>query len=422
MSGPKRNPDRLNTIGVVVVGICGAVLVYVVDRRAAGVLRERHVRDPDDARTTAARTPRAKVATRPTRCGTSTVRRAMRRLRRAATQTFHIPIDHRDEADRREPRRPDAIRRSCAGARRRRPSRRSSRSSAGRSRSDAAACAPQHRRARAAGSVGTGTGRPTRRAAHAPAPAAMRRPRRSLRGSAARDRQAHATVARRTASPSRRSSLPSPRARAGRGSQATADDYVPRRRRRTYKASGVTVDEHLGANAAARRRFRTSEGKHVTLGGAAAATCRRSSRSTTPTARCCAACSSTGCRPRCRSSSSPAQRDGKIRGVRLGAQFRIVTIDLEPNESLAKLAADEGRATSTACREAQREAARTGWTFLSRRSGDATQIRRVADAVGFHYVYMPERAEWAHPAALIFFSARRRGHALRLRHPVRDRR
>jgi hypothetical protein len=29
MSGPKRNPDRLNTIGIVVVGVCGAVLVYV---------------------------------------------------------------------------------------------------------------------------------------------------------------------------------------------------------------------------------------------------------------------------------------------------------------------------------------------------------------------------------------------------------
>jgi hypothetical protein len=29
MSGPKRNPDYTNTIGVVVVGICGAVLVYV---------------------------------------------------------------------------------------------------------------------------------------------------------------------------------------------------------------------------------------------------------------------------------------------------------------------------------------------------------------------------------------------------------
>jgi len=29
MSGPKRNPDSLNTIGIVVVGICGAVLIYV---------------------------------------------------------------------------------------------------------------------------------------------------------------------------------------------------------------------------------------------------------------------------------------------------------------------------------------------------------------------------------------------------------
>ena len=27
--GPHRNPDKLNTIGIVVVGICGAVLVYV---------------------------------------------------------------------------------------------------------------------------------------------------------------------------------------------------------------------------------------------------------------------------------------------------------------------------------------------------------------------------------------------------------
>src|SRR5690606_4509672 len=29
MSGPHRSPDKLNTIGIVVVGICGAVLVYV---------------------------------------------------------------------------------------------------------------------------------------------------------------------------------------------------------------------------------------------------------------------------------------------------------------------------------------------------------------------------------------------------------
>lgn len=29
MSGPQRNPDKLNTIAIVVTGICGAVLVYV---------------------------------------------------------------------------------------------------------------------------------------------------------------------------------------------------------------------------------------------------------------------------------------------------------------------------------------------------------------------------------------------------------
>lgn len=29
MSGPKRNADKLNVIGVVVIGVCGAVLVYV---------------------------------------------------------------------------------------------------------------------------------------------------------------------------------------------------------------------------------------------------------------------------------------------------------------------------------------------------------------------------------------------------------
>jgi hypothetical protein len=29
MSGPHRNPDKLNSIGIVVVGICGSVLVYV---------------------------------------------------------------------------------------------------------------------------------------------------------------------------------------------------------------------------------------------------------------------------------------------------------------------------------------------------------------------------------------------------------
>ena len=92
---------------------------------------------------------------------------------------------------------------------------------------------------------------------------------------------------------------------------------------------------------------------------------------------------------------------------RVGEQFRIVTIDLEPNESL-----DEARARcatryiDAAARDAARGGARTaGRSSSPATPGDGAAIRRVADAVGFTYTYIPERAEWAHPAALIFLSA-----------------
>jgi protein SCO1/2 len=90
---------------------------------------------------------------------------------------------------------------------------------------------------------------------------------------------------------------------------------------------------------------------------------------------------------------------------RVGAQFRIVTIDLEPTESLDKARAMRARYLDR-LPEDQRAAARTGWTFLvAATPGDAAEIRRVADAVGFRYTYIKERAEWAHPAALILLSA-----------------
>lgn len=49
MSGPKRNPDKLNTIGVVVVGICGAVLVYV----SITVLQAFYMKDTSEIQTMA---------------------------------------------------------------------------------------------------------------------------------------------------------------------------------------------------------------------------------------------------------------------------------------------------------------------------------------------------------------------------------
>ena len=69
----------------------------------------------------------------------------------------------------------------------------------------------------------------------------------------------------------------------------------------------------------------------------------------------------------------------------------------------------------------QRDRRAAGWTFLvaataGRWRGDSPRRR----AVGFTYTYIPDRAEWAHPAALIFLSDERHGDSLRVRHRVRS--
>src|SRR5690606_21195050 len=64
---------------------------------------------------------------------------------------------------------------------------------------------------------------------------------------------------------------------------------------------------------------------------------------------------------------------------RVGTQFRIVTIDLEPSESLEKMHKMRERYLER-LPEAQRAAARSGWTFLvAETPGDGAAIRRVAD-------------------------------------------
>jgi protein SCO1/2 len=161
----------------------------------------------------------------------------------------------------------------------------------------------------------------------------------------------------------------------------------------TYKAGSVNVVERLGARAPLDARFRTLDGAVTTLGEVL--------RGELPTiltfnySNCPMLCS--------------LQLNGLVAalpGVELGigAQFRIVTISLEPNESPERMARMRDRYLAR-LPEAQREAARRGWTFLVAESpGKAEDIRRVAETVGFTYVYVEERGEWAHPAALIFLS------------------
>jgi protein SCO1/2 len=159
----------------------------------------------------------------------------------------------------------------------------------------------------------------------------------------------------------------------------------------TYKGNDVKVEEHLGAHVPLDASFKTTDGKQTTLGEVL--------KGDLPTIL---TFNYTDCPMLC-----SLQLNGlvtvlpKIDGLHTGKQFKIVTIDLEPNEDLAKIGKMRERYLERIPAD-QREAARAGWTFLV---GDAAAIRRVAESVGFGYTYLPERAEWAHPAALIFLSS-----------------
>lgn len=178
-----------------------------------------------------------------------------------------------------------------------------------------------------------------------------------------------------------------------------ADDDVPAPPP-TYKGNDVKVDEHLGAKVPLDAQFVTSEGKPVTLGDLL--------KGDLPTiltfnySDCPMLCSLqlNGL------SKVLPELTNKVDGfsLYLGAHFRIVTIDLEPNEPLAKLAKMKAKYIDR-LPAWQHDQGAAGWTFLrAAKQGDGAAIRRVADTVGFKYTYLPDRAEWAHPAALIFLS------------------
>jgi protein SCO1 len=181
----------------------------------------------------------------------------------------------------------------------------------------------------------------------------------------------------------------------------------------TYKANDVKVTERLGMRVPLDTKFRRHDGNVVTLGhvlqpAAEPGKLITAGANDLPTiitfnySECPMLCNLqlnglTAVLPQL-----VERKDGAM--FRLGDQFRIVTIDLEPNEDLGKLTAMREKYIAR-LPEAQRDSARKGWTFLAaEHPGDAASIRRVAEAVGFSYTYVTERAEWAHPAALIFLS------------------
>jgi len=161
--------------------------------------------------------------------------------------------------------------------------------------------------------------------------------------------------------------------------------------------AAVDVEEKLGARVPLDLRFRDHDGQEVALGDLV--------RGDLPViltfnySSCPMLCS--------------LQLDGVVDGLGavdlgVGEQFRVITVVIEPKETPERAAETrEAYLDKLQTRNLVRRgpAQRGGWTFLvAARDGDDAAIRRLAETVGFEYRYVPERAEWAHPAALVFLS------------------
>jgi protein SCO1/2 len=81
----------------------------------------------------------------------------------------------------------------------------------------------------------------------------------------------------------------------------------------------------------------------------------------------------------------------------IGNQFEVVNISIDPNETPPLAAAKK----KTYVRRYGRPNASRGWHFLT---GDESNIHRVADEVGFKYMYDPATKQYAHPSGLVILT------------------
>jgi protein SCO1/2 len=77
----------------------------------------------------------------------------------------------------------------------------------------------------------------------------------------------------------------------------------------------------------------------------------------------------------------------------VGKEFEVVTVSIDPGETPALAA----RKKASYLKRYGRPKASQGWHFLT---GEEASIRRLADTVGFHYVYDPRSDQYAHPAGI----------------------
>jgi protein SCO1/2 len=80
----------------------------------------------------------------------------------------------------------------------------------------------------------------------------------------------------------------------------------------------------------------------------------------------------------------------------VGKEFEVITISIDPDETLEKTAAK--RASILSEYGAGHPHDGKGWHFLI---GSKESIAKVADAAGFEFQYDPEIKQWGHPSALM---------------------
>jgi protein SCO1/2 len=83
--------------------------------------------------------------------------------------------------------------------------------------------------------------------------------------------------------------------------------------------------------------------------------------------------------------------------LQLGEDYDILSVSIDPLETPAQAAVKKERYVS----HYRRGGAEQGWHFLT---GDETQVRKLADAVGYHYVYDPRSQQYAHPSGIILLT------------------
>ena len=76
-----------------------------------------------------------------------------------------------------------------------------------------------------------------------------------------------------------------------------------------------------------------------------------------------------------------------------GEEFEIVSVSIDPLETPDLASAKKARYVEAYGKEGASES----WHFLT---GSEENARALADAVGFHYNYVPEKDEYAHPAVI----------------------